>query len=235
MRGILALSGELLAKVLLVEDNSDLAERLSAWLRAENYFVDVSADGESALENLKFYKYDIVILDWELPGSIKGIDVCKQFRSEGGNTPIIMLTGRGNVNDKECGLDSGCDDYLTKPFEPRELAARMRSLLRRPTSFTGTILTAGAITLEIDTAMVRKNGAVIQLLPLEYKLLEFLLRHQGQPFSPESLLDRVWGSNSDASIDAVRTCVKTLRRKIADQDGSSVLRTVHGVGYKLAP
>lgn len=224
-----------MAKVLLVEDNSDLAEQLAGWLRNENYFVDVSGTGDSALENLKFYKYDVIILDWELPGQIKGIDVCRRFRSEGGQTPIIMLTGRSKVDDKECGLDSGCDDYLTKPFEPRELAARMRSLLRRPTTFTGTVLTAGPISLETDTATVRKNGVAVQLLPLEYKLLEFLLRHQGQPFSPEALLDRVWGSDSDASIDAVRTCVKTLRRKIGEQDGSSVLRTVHGVGYKLSP
>jgi DNA-binding response OmpR family regulator len=225
----------LVAKVLLVEDNADLASQLSSWLRNENYYVDVCADGSSALENLKFYKYDIVILDWELPGQIKGVDVCRQFRSDGGQTPVIMLTGRSKLDDKERGLDAGSDDYLTKPFEPRELAARMRSLLRRPTTYTGTVLTVGTISLETDTAVVRKNGTEIQLLPLEYKLLEFLMRHQGQPFSPESLLDRVWGSDSDASIDAVRTCVKTLRRKIAGQDGSSILRTVHGVGYKLAP
>ncbi len=224
-----------MAKVLLVEDNMDLAERLASWLRGENYYVDISETGESALENLKFYKYDIVILDWELPGKVQGLDVCKQFRSEGGITPIIMLTGRVNVDDKEHGLDSGSDDYLTKPFEPRELAARMRSLLRRPSTFTGTILTVGSISVQPDLGVVKKGEVPLQLLPLEYKLLEFLMRHQGQPFSPESLLDRVWGSSSDASIDAVRTVVKTLRRKIADEDGSSILRTVHGVGYKLAP
>jgi DNA-binding response OmpR family regulator len=223
------------AKVLLVEDNAELAAQLASWLQGENYFVDISGTGDSALENLKFYKYDIIILDWELPGQTKGVDVCKQFRAGGGQTPIIMLTGKGKIEEKELGLDSGSDDYLVKPFEPRELAARMRSLLRRPTSFTGTVLNVGDITIEPDKATVRKNGSEVTLLPLEYKLLEFLMRHQGQPFSPEALLDRVWGSSSDASIDAVRTVVKTLRRKIANEDGSSILRTVHGVGYKLAP
>ncbi|MBX9724641.1 MAG: response regulator transcription factor [Candidatus Obscuribacterales bacterium] len=146
-----------MAKVLLVEDNSDLAEQLASWLRSENYYVDISPDGESALENLKFYKYDIVVLDWELPGKTSGVDVCRQFRSSGGQTPVIMLTGRGKIDDKELGLDAGSDDYLVKPFEPRELAARMRSLLRRPTTFTGTKLCIGAISLEIDTSTVKKR------------------------------------------------------------------------------
>ena len=219
-------------KILVVEDDPQLRAEIGSCLSSSGHEVESAADGNDALELLRHYSFDIVILDWNLPGST-GVDVLKGFRSRGGTTPVLMLTGRARIDDKEVGLDSGADDYLTKPFEPRELLARVRSLLRRPEGYSGAVLKAGNITVEVDVLRVTKNGEEITLLPLEYKLLEFLMRHKDKPFSAETLLSRVWETSSDSGIDAVRTCIKTLRRKIADSDGSSVLRTVYGVGYKV--
>ncbi len=222
-----------MAKLLLVEDDEELLDILMTSLEAELHSVDTATDGEEAWEKLRFYKYDVIIMDWELP-KLTGVEVMRQFRYSGGVTPILMLTGRKSIQDKEVGLDTGCDDYLTKPFDPRELTARIRALLRRPTTFAGTQLMAADIVLSLDTHRVTKGGNELQLSPMEYKLLEFLIRHKDQPFSPEALLDRVWNSSSDASIDTVRTLVKTLRKKIGDENGKSILQTIHGIGYKIS-
>ncbi|MBX9669964.1 MAG: response regulator transcription factor [Candidatus Obscuribacterales bacterium] len=222
-----------MAKILIVEDDLELLSGLKDAMASQGYTVEVSTNGEDALDKLKAYKFDLIVLDWQLPGT-SGVDVCAQFRGTGGLTPIIMLTGRSLIENKEEGLYAGADDYLTKPFEMRELLARVRACLRRPYTFTGDVLTVQDIAIEFDTRKVLKNGTSIDLLPMEYKLLEFLMRHRGQTFSASALLDRVWKSTSDVSEDAVRTCVKTLRRKIANSDGSSVLETVYGVGYKVS-
>jgi DNA-binding response OmpR family regulator len=209
-----------------------LADRLESWLTHERHNVECVVDGAQALERLQYYKYDVVILDLMLP-DVSGVEVCKKFRADGGRTPILMLTGRNQISDKEQGLDAGADDYLTKPFEPRELSARLRALLRRSPEMVSNSMQAGNLVLEMEKRRVTQNGAVIQLLPLEFALLEFLMRHPGQVFSPEALLDRVWGSKSDASIDALRTYIKTLRKKIQAEGEPALIRTVHGVGYKF--
>ncbi len=222
-----------MAKIFVVEDDRELLSGLIDSLSSQGYSVESCSEGIEASEKLAYYKYDVIILDWQLPGK-SGVELCHQFRRQGGLTPILMLTGRSQTADKEQGLDAGADDYLTKPFQMRELLARVRALLRRPITFTGTNFIVGDITLEVDTRRVCKDGHEIELLPLEYKLLEFLMRHCEQTFSAEALLERVWKSTSDASPDAVRTCIKTLRRKIANSDGSSILQTVYGVGYKVS-
>ncbi len=222
-----------MAKILIVEDDLELLSGLKDAMASQGYTVEVSTDGDDALDKLKAYKFDLVVLDWQLPGT-SGVDVCTRYRGTGGLTPVIMLTGKSLIENKEEGLYAGADDYLTKPFEMRELLARVRACLRRPYTFTGDTLTVEDIVIEFDTRKVLKNGSVVDLLPMEYKLLEFLMRHRGQTFSASALLDRVWKSTSDVSEDAVRTCVKTLRRKIANSDGSSVLETVYGVGYKVS-
>jgi DNA-binding response OmpR family regulator len=221
-----------MAKLLLVEDDTDLSGRVTEWLSFEQHAVECVFDGLEASERLKFYQYELVILDWNLPKKT-GIEVCKEFRGRGGSTPILMLTGKGSVDEKETGLDAGADDYLTKPFHLKELSARIRALLRRPVSFAGTTLKVGSLEIDPSSHKLTINGAEVSLLPKEYAILEFLMRHANEVFSPDALLNRVWNSESDASTDTVYTYIKTLRKKISPEAPSSIIKTVHGVGYKL--
>jgi DNA-binding response OmpR family regulator len=219
-----------MAKVLLVEDDKDLANMVRTFLLFEHHSVETLFDGKGAVEHLKAYPYDIIILDWELPEQ-SGIEILKEYRQRGGTTPILMLTGKGGLEDKETGLDAGADDYLPKPFEMRELGARVRALLRRPAGAVSNLLAAGDIKLDTVKYRVWKTDQPISLVPKEFKLLEFFMRHPNQVFTPEALLNRVWPSESESTEEALRTAVKRLRKKI-DPDGE-VLRTVHGVGYIL--
>lgn len=221
-------------KILVVEDEKALSDVVIDYLSAQNYEVDHVADGKEALERLKFYSYDLVVLDWQLP-NMEGPDICRSFRSSGGSTPVIMLTGKREVDDKEAGLDAGADDYLTKPFHMKELAARVRALLRRPSQVISKDLKARDISLDPTTHKVSKGEKVIDILPKEFALLEFLMRHPNQVFSAEALIERVWPTDSDSSPGAIRTYVNRLRNKI-DTDGQpSLIATVHGIGYRLDP
>jgi len=221
------------AKVLVAEDNLDFLEQIVGWLKSEGYTVESVTTGTSALERLKFYEYDVVILDWNMPG-MTGLEICTEFRENGGITPILMLTGRDTTRDKTQGLDAGADDYLTKPFDLLELSARLRSLQRRPKLVQGAVLRAGALELNTVAREATINSAQrIVLLPLEYALLEFLMRHPNEVFSHTVLVDRVWKSESNSTAEAVRTCVMSLRKKIAVDGVPSIIKTVHGLGYKL--
>lgn len=221
-----------MAKILLVEDDIEVCDVVREWLEDEHYTIDIVNSGTEAIERLRFDKYDVLILDWKLPDTT-GIEVCKKFRSKGGLTPVIMLTGRTEITDKEQGLDAGADDYLTKPFHPRELSARLRALLRRSSDLKQNVLACGDIELDPQGFKVTKNGQEISLLPKEFALLEFFLRHPNQVFSPEALLDRVWSAESEASPDTIRVHITKLRGKI-DTDGQpSIIKTLHRQGYKL--
>jgi DNA-binding response OmpR family regulator len=221
-----------MAKILLVEDEPDFSVLISSLLSSDHHTVETVAMGEEAVELLKTYQFDCLILDWNLPG-ISGLDVCKHFREGGGKTPILMLTARVHVDEKSEGLDAGADDYLTKPFELKELSARVRALLRRPTNFSGKSLKVGQLEMDVSNYRVSRGGEVIQLLPKEFALLEFFMRHTNQVFSPETLIDRVWLAGEEASPETIRTYIKRLRKKL-DLDGQpSLLKTVHGVGYKF--
>ncbi|HEY9869618.1 MAG TPA: response regulator transcription factor [Candidatus Obscuribacterales bacterium] len=223
-----------MAKILIVEDDKQLCGLLVDWLTGEGHTPDVVYKGTDGAERLRFYKYDLVILDWALP-DLAGPDLCRQYRSRGGQTPILMLTGKREVEDKEIGLDAGADDYLTKPFHMKELSARLRALLRRAPAVSATVLTAGDLTLDPKSRKVLLNGQEVSLQPREFALLEFLMRHPNQPFSSEALLDRVWSSESDASPDTVRIHIMRLRNKIDVPGKESMIRTLHRVGYMLAP
>lgn len=221
-----------MAKVLLVEDDQDLVSRITKWLSLERYSVESVGNGREALELLRESTYDFIILDWHIP-ELSGIETCRYYRATGGTTPVLMLTGKSDIADKEAGLDAGADDYLTKPFHPRELCARLRALGRRPAQRLGDELKVGNLTLDLTKFQLHRNGVEVDLLPLEFALLEFFMRNPGRVFGADILLERVWPVNSEASPEAVRTCIKTLRRKI-DVDGeTSLIKTVHGVGYKL--
>jgi DNA-binding response OmpR family regulator len=220
-----------MAKILVVEDDKTVAEQLRTLLTFEHHNVEAVHDGSDAASNLKAYHYDVIILDWELPGK-SGVDVLKEFRARGGKTPILMLTGKGSTDEKEHGLDAGADDYLTKPFAMKEVAARVRALLRRPAPVAAdNILRTGDLSLDASRYQVEKNGCRVSMLPKEFALLEFLMRHPNSVFSSEALLNRVWPADSEATEEALRSTMKRLRKKV-DPDGA-LIKTVHGVGYLL--
>jgi DNA-binding response OmpR family regulator len=219
-----------MAKILLVEDDPDLANLIGNILHVERHTIETVSNGQEALGRLKMFRYELVVLDWMLPG-MNGMEICTEFRSKGGNTPILMLTSKSTPEEKETALDGGADDYLTKPFHPKELTARIRALLRRPQTVNAKILQIGDIVLDAKTMKVYKNDEEIHLLPKEFSLLELFLRYPNQVFSGDALLDRVWASESAASVDTVRTYIKTLRKKIDSKGSPSLIRTVHGVGY----
>jgi DNA-binding response OmpR family regulator len=222
-----------MAKILLVEDDLELTNVLKSSLTAEKHTVETASDGAAGLQLLRYYQFDLVILDLELPG-VHGLDLLRQYRNKRGNTPVLILTGhQGAPADKAVGLDSGADDYLTKPFEMKELSARIRALLRRPQGLLTTSLKAGDLVLEPASRKLTKNGTEIQLLPKEFALLEFFMRHPNQVFSAEALLSRVWPSDSDTTTSAIRFHLTNLRSKIGTAGKESLIRTIHGQGYKL--
>jgi two-component system OmpR family response regulator len=221
-----------MAKILLVDDDKTVSNAVAEVLEASQHVVEQVHNGEDALFRLKSYEYDLVILDWGLPG-VAGVDVLKEYRANGGSSPVIMMTGKAHIADKEAGFDSGADDYLTKPFSLRELTLRVRALMRRPSEFQEEVLTVRDLKLDLKTYQAFRGGQEIKLLPKEFALLEFLLRRKNQVFDVNELLDRVWSSESDSSEDAVRQCVIRLRKKI-DRDGEpSIVSTIKGLGYKV--
>jgi DNA-binding response OmpR family regulator len=221
-----------MAKIFLLEDEKPLADIVMDLLTAQNHMVDWVNLVSEAKVRLKIYPYDLVILDVNLPDG-NGMDVCRGFRDGGGTTPILMLTGRNKVQEKAAGLDAGADDYLTKPFHMDELSARVRALLRRPAAFAGSVLKFDDLELNTGTHRVTKGGTEIQLLPKEFALLEFLMRHSGQVFSADALIERLWPTDSDASPDAIRIYITRLRNKIDTKGQQSLISTMRGVGYRL--
>lgn len=223
-----------MAKVLLVEDDEDLAVTIGDMLRDERHTVDTIHDGLDAAEALKTRTYEVVVLDWDLPGK-SGISILREFRAAGGGTPVIMLTGKSEIEQKEQGLDSGADDYLTKPFLLKELAARIRSLLRRPTMTNAGVLRWGNLVLDPSKFEVSRNGQQLRLLPRDFALLEFLMRHPTQIFSTQSLLDNVWNYDSDATPEGLRVAVRRIRKVIDEGDdlNQSMIENISRVGYRM--
>lgn len=221
-----------MAKILLVEDDDNLSVVLQMHLEHDRYMVDLVKRGFDALAQLQARTYELVILDWMLP-DITGVEVCKQYRTQGGKTPVLMLTAKGAVEDKAMGLDAGADDYLVKPFHPTELSARVRALMRRPSSLTGRVLKVQDLEMDTFECGVTRGGRAVELTTKEFALLELLMRYPNQSFTLEAILDRLWQSDSYASIDTVRTHMKTLRKKIGDNEDNALIRTKRGQGYKI--
>jgi DNA-binding response OmpR family regulator len=185
-----------------------------------------------ASDYLAQLKYDLVVLDWGLPNR-NGVDVLREFRSAGGVTPVLLLTGKGKIAEKEEGLDAGADDYLTKPFDIKELSARIRALLRRVPQFTTNSIVVGPVELNVGGHTISVNGKEVQFAPREFAMLEFFMKHAGQVVSTETLLERVWSSESTASSETIYTCVRAVRKKLKDAGADNFIRTVHGIGYKV--
>lgn len=221
-----------MAKILLVEDDVDLGDRIVQWLKHEHHTVDLIADGQQASDYLAQLKYDLIVLDWGLPNR-NGVDVLKEFRNSGGVTPVLLLTGKGKISEKEEGLDAGADDYLTKPFDIKELSARIRALLRRVPQFTTNSIVVGPVELNVGGHTISVNGKEVQFAPREFAMLEFFMKHVGQVVSTETLLERVWSSESTASSETIYTCVRAVRKKLKEAGADNFIRTVHGIGYKV--
>jgi DNA-binding response OmpR family regulator len=222
-----------MAKILVVEDDKELSGVIEDQLRFDHHTVQAVGNGGEALHLLQFSAFDLVILDWGLP-DLDGIQILTKYRSRGGTTPILMLTGRGKAVEKEQGLDSGADDYLTKPFEIIELSARVRALLRRPAQLKEDILRFEDIDLDLKSFRLIRAGKEIPLTPKEFSVMEFFMRHPGQIFSLEAILERVWRSDDKGSLEGVRSCIKRLREKLDAAGQPSFITSVHGFGYKLA-
>jgi DNA-binding response OmpR family regulator len=221
------------AKILIVEDDLEFADVLSLWLETQGYLIEKANNGEDALQLLSSFKYDLLIFDWELPG-VTGVNVCQTFRKQGGTTPILFLTGKSDIDSKVMGLETGADDYMCKPVDFRELGARLRTLLRRPSGLHSSVLTAAGITLDPDTHKVKVSGVEVSLSPREYSLLEFLMRHANKSYSSKALLDSVWTSDSAMSEDTVRSTMRGLRKKITLDGAECAIKTVAGFGYTIS-
>ncbi|MBY0548024.1 MAG: response regulator transcription factor [Candidatus Obscuribacterales bacterium] len=222
-----------MAKILIVEDDPLIANSLSEWLEMEGHKPQVAYDGLDGLQLLQTSGFDLAIVDWQLPG-IPGTELCRRYRQSGGRIPIMMLTQRANVIDKETGLDAGADDYVAKPFSIRELGARVRALLRRSTGLFEGKATKGELSLDYSGCTVTVRGRKVKLLPREFELLEFLLRHPNTYFNGEKLIDHVWQSDTAVSNEALRTCVSRLRSKLDEPGAPSVIETSKGWGYKIS-
>ncbi|HEY9772643.1 MAG TPA: response regulator transcription factor [Planktothrix sp.] len=220
-----------MAKILLVEDDRELCSMFQKWLKGD-HIIEVVYDGSTGLDYLKFHSYDAVVLDWELPG-MSGPEVCQAYRARGGKTPVLMLTGKSQIADKLIGFDAGADDYLTKPFHPLELTARLQALLKRPPGLIETTIRIRGLELNAQTHTVQKAGKQLHLMPKEFALLEFFMKHPNQPFNQDSLLNRVWPSDSDVSTESIKAYIAKLRRKIEEPGEPPMITTVHGVGYRF--
>lgn len=224
-----------MSKILIVDDELDLLDVLKIALEAKGHIVQAVKSGAEALDYLRVYQYDLIILDWMMP-HMTGVDVLSQYRNRlDGKTPVLMLTARAAIDDKESGLDMGADDYLTKPFENRELLARVRALLRRPHSLCPTVLKAQDIELDPVQCQIRKGGELLTVRPKVYSLLEFFMRHPNQMFEPQQILDRVWSDDSTASIETLRTHIKLLRKALGFNKSNSMLESVRNLGYRFNP
>ena len=222
-------------RVLLVEDDPALAELVAWQLERERYRVERTADGDEALLLAAESPPDIVLLDWMIEG-VSGIEVCRRLRRAPAtaNVPIIMLTARGEEEDRIRGLDTGADDYVTKPFSPRELVARVGAVLRRVRpALAGQRIDYGGIEMDVTDHKVRRDGVTLTLGPTEFRLLRHFLEHPGRVFSRARLLDAVWGPDSDVEARTVDVHIRRLRKAINGPAQTDLIRTVRSAGYAL--
>jgi heavy metal response regulator len=220
-------------RVLLVEDESKIADFISRGLYEQGYAVDVASDGHEALRWNEVAAFDVIILDVMLP-DIDGVEVCRILRNKGLSTPILMLTAKDTVEDRVTGLDSGADDYLVKPFAFAELLARLRALTRREPAISGSVLQIDNLKMDTASLEVSRQGAVIDLTIKEYRLLEYLMRHPNQVLTRTMIAEHVWNYEFDNATNVIDVHIRNLRRKIDEPFSSRLIQTVRGAGYKIS-
>ena len=219
-------------RILVAEDDAPLAEFLSQRLQQERFTVQVVSDGEEARRLASDQVYDLVILDLNLP-RVGGLDVLREIRSKKPDLPVVIVTGSGMVEERVRGLDAGADDYLAKPFAFAELAARIRAVLRRGNRHARAVLQVEDLELERITHTVRRGSHNIELSPREFALLEFLMRHEGQPVSRAAIVEQVWKIHFDTMTNVVDVYINYLRRKVDSGYSRALIRTIRGVGYQI--
>ncbi|MDL5052089.1 response regulator transcription factor [Oscillatoria laete-virens NRMC-F 0139] len=220
-------------RILLVEDDIQLADSLAETLTAQRYAVDLARDGELGLRQTEGFVYDLILLDVTLP-KLDGIGLCQRLRDRGYSTPILMLTARDTSLDKVIGLDAGADAYMVKPFNLQELLAQIRALLRRGKPGSAPILAWGALQLDPSSYEVKYNRAQIQLTPKEFALLEAMLRYGRRVLSRTAIIEQVWSWQDSPEEDTIKTYIKNLRSKLkAAGAPKDFIETVHGLGYRL--
>jgi DNA-binding response OmpR family regulator len=217
-------------RILIVEDNPRILAFLAKGLREEGYIVETAADGDSAFDKARTQGFDAAVVDVMIPGR-SGFDLVRDLRAADVALPVLMLTARDRTEDKVEGLDSGADDYLTKPFDFSELTARLRALLRRRAAGAPAVLRVGDLEMDPATREVRRGSNSVELTPREFSLLEYLLRNADRPLSRATLMEHVWGIRFDPGTNIVDVCVNALRNKLGRDP--ELIHTVRGVGYAI--
>jgi DNA-binding response OmpR family regulator len=222
-----------MTRILVVEDEPQLARGLEDDLKLEGYDVEVSRDGEAASQRAQEHPFDLIILDVMLPKK-DGFEVCRELRRAGLRTPVILLTAKAQESDKVLGLELGADDYVTKPFSPRELRARVKAALRRASGDAPAIHRFGDAEVDFGRGELRRSGAPVDMTPLEFKLLSAFVRHRGRVLGRDQLLNEVWGRGTFVTDRVIDTHIANLRKKIeAEPARPRYLISVRGVGYRF--
>jgi OmpR-family two-component system manganese-sensing response regulator len=222
-------------RILLVDDEVELTDPLSRVLNREGYGVDVAYDGASGSKLASQGIYDLLILDWMLP-QLSGLEICQQLRSQGRTTPVLFLTAKDTLDDRVRGLDAGADDYLVKPFELRELLARVRALLRRSAATdtsTSQRLRVAELELDLDNQLAYRGERLIELSEKESQLLEYFMRHAGQLLTHGQIHQHLWAEDEQPSSNVLAALVRLLRRKIEAKGETPLIHTVYGKGYRF--
>jgi two-component system, OmpR family, manganese sensing response regulator len=228
--------GQAAMRILLVDDEAEMADPLSLMLKREGYQVDVAYDGDRGTAMATDHPYDLLILDWMMPGA-SGIEICRRLRRAGRTTPVLLLTAKDTIDDRVAGLDAGADDYLIKPFELRELMARVRALLRRPNSPASPSgspnLTIDGLTLDITNQIAHRNDRAIELSEKETQLLACLMAQPHQLIPHEQIYQTVWKDEEIPSSNTLAAQIRLLRRKIDPPPEAPLIQSVYGKGYRF--
>jgi DNA-binding response OmpR family regulator len=222
-------------KILIVDDEVKLAESLGSVLKDQGWTAELAHTGPDALQLLKNFQFDIILLDCGLP-EMTGVEICQKYRLGGGESPIIFVTGRNAIEDKEAGFEAGGDDYITKPFDVRELLARIKAIRQRPGKRVQSQLSARGVVLDPQLRTVKKadnSGETVQLSALESSILEYLLRNKNCLFSSTQLFEAVWEPNADSTEETVRVRMRIIRQKLTKIGSEDLVETVRGSGYLI--
>ena len=219
-------------KVLIIDDDAEICSVVSKSLGDNGFIVDQAHTALDAKEILRSCEFELVLIDWNLPDST-GLQILRALRESGNHTPVIMLTGMSSIDYKTDGLESGADDYITKPFDERELLARINAVLRRPRAIQDACLSLAGVTLDLGTKKAKLGDTEVELSKQEFLLLEFLMKNPGRVFSHTTLVERAWSSLSESSADTVRVTMSRLRKKLGKNQADCPIKTVHGLGYRF--